>query len=152
MLTKKSFRNGSRYNKTALSRGYMGTKIEINDTLVLTNDQGFPAETFKLSDHLKNPILIETLKDTIFHFQKDEARFFHMDPTRVFLVQSIDGKWLHWGHILIQSQTIEKVFDANGQWHQEWMTSGTYKVVKVHPPEYQSLVTVNESPANRSFF
>jgi hypothetical protein len=130
----------------------MGTKIEFNDTLVLTTEQGFPADVFDLNAHLKNPILVEAHKDKIFSFRKDEARFFHIEPVRVFLVQNVDGKWLHWGHVLIQSQTIEKVFDADGQWRQEWMTAGTFKVIKIHLPDYQRLVTVNESPANRSFF
>jgi hypothetical protein len=130
----------------------MGTKIEFNDTLVLTLDQGFPAEIFNFSEHIKKPILAETHKDRKFRFQKDEARLFHLDPVRVFLVQNIDGKWLHWGHVLIQSQTIEKVFDAQGNWHDEWITSGTFKVTKIHTPDYQRLVTVNESPANKSLF
>jgi hypothetical protein len=130
----------------------MGTKIEFNDTLVLTAEQGFPADIFKLTEHSKNPVTLEALGDRIFSFQKDEARFFHLDPVRVFLVQNIDGKWLHWGQVLIQSQMIEKAFDASGQWQHEWMTSGTYKVVKIHHPDYQKLVTINESPANKSFF
>ncbi|MDR3613417.1 MAG: hypothetical protein P4L53_07615 [Candidatus Obscuribacterales bacterium] len=130
----------------------MGTKIEFNDTLVLTAEQGFPADILNLNEHLKNPILAETLKDKVFSFHKDEARFFHIDPVRVFLVQNIDGKWLHWGHVLIQSQTIEKVIAADGRWCQEWLTSGTFKVVKIHDSDYQRQVTVNESPVNKSFF
>jgi len=130
----------------------MGTKIEFNDTLVLTQAQGFPAAIFDLNTHLKTPVLAESLKDKIFHFQKDEARFFHLDPVRIFLVQNIDGKWLHWGQVLIQSQSIEKMFDDHAHWLQEWTPSGTFKVVKIHHPDYQKLVTVNESPANKSFF
>lgn len=130
----------------------MGTKIEFNDTLVITTEQGFPSDVFDLEKYVKNPVTIDSLQDKLFHFQKDEARFFHLDPCRVFLVQNIAGKWLHWGQIVIQSQTVEKVFDAQGQWQNEWKTSGTFKIVKVHAPDYQKLVTVNESPAGKSFF
>ena len=130
----------------------MGSKLEFNDTLVLTRQQGFPTEDLRLELHLQNPILAESLKNKTFHFTKDEARIFHIDPTRVFLVENIEGKWLHWGHVLIQSQKVEKVLDGDGNWQNEWTTSGTYKIAKIYHPDYQRLVTNSESPAGKSFF
>ena len=34
----------------------MGSSIEINDTLQVTTEQGFPADVFDLAKHLKTPI------------------------------------------------------------------------------------------------
>ena len=130
----------------------MGTKIEINDTLALTTAQGFPSHLLSV-DHISTKTVgIEDVVNHVFEFQKDEARIFHLDPVRVFLVQNIGGKWLHWGQVLIQSQTISKVLEADGSWKGEWLTSGTYKIVKLHESEYQRLVTFHESPAGKSYF
>ena len=53
----------------------MGSYVELNDTLQITKEQGFPEE-LDWKQHLKNPY-----------------------PVRNFLVENIDGKWLYWGQI-----------------------------------------------------
>ncbi|MFX7090580.1 hypothetical protein ABTH94_20785, partial [Acinetobacter baumannii] len=87
----------------------MGTKIELNDTLQLTIAQGFPADIFDLAKHRQNPVSLADVADKVFEFHsKADQRIFHLEPVRVFLVQNIDGKWLFWGKVYIQSQTISK--------------------------------------------
>lgn len=95
----------------------MGSIIEINDTLQITGDQGFPSTLLSLEKHLKEPITLSEVKGKVFSFaKKDRARIYQSDPVRVYLVQNIDGKWLFWGKIYIQSQTISKKLDAQGNW------------------------------------
>jgi len=115
----------------------MGSFIELNDTLQITTEQGFPAEIFDLEKHRKNPITLEEVKDKVFEFHdKPKARVYHVPPCRCFLVHNLDGKWLYWGKILILEQTI------NGETK---TTSGKYKVIQVYDPEYQEQITRNES-------
>jgi hypothetical protein len=66
----------------------------------------------------------KNVENTLFEFHgKKSARIFHLDPVRVFLVQNIDDKWLFWGKVYMQSQTISKVLDQTGQWlNNEWQT------------------------------
>jgi len=85
----------------------MGSYIELNDTLQLTTEQGFPIE-LTLEKHLQHPFTANDFDGKIFSFQnKPNARLFHLAPTRVFLVHNIDGKWLYWGHAHIIEQTID---------------------------------------------
>jgi hypothetical protein len=131
----------------------MGSNIELNDTLQLSEEQGFPSEILNLEKHQKAPITLDEVKDRIFSFHsKDSARVFHLDPVRVFLVQNIGGKWLFWGHAMIQSQEITKVNPGPAWKTGDWQTSGTYKIVALHDPEYQKLVTLRECPPGKSFF
>jgi hypothetical protein len=132
----------------------MGTFIEINDTLQLTTEQGFPVHLLELQKHLANPVKTEDVQHLLFEFRdKAGARFFHYDPCRVYLVHNINGKWLFWGHIFIQSQSIYKKQDANGVWKEgDWLTSGTYKITEIYPPDYQRHFTQHEAPADRNFF
>ena len=110
----------------------MGSMIEINDTLQLTTAQGFPADLLDLALHRTHPIAIDKVSDRIFSFQnKPSARIFQLDPVRVYYVHNIDGKWLFWGHVFIQSLSITK--DPKGN----WITGGTYKIVELYPPERQ---------------
>ena len=94
----------------------MGTMIELADTLQLTTDPGFP----KLLDrdkHVKKPITLDVVAGRIFKFKdKPNASIFQLDPVRVFFVHNIDGKWLFWGHVQIQSLTIEKNLAPDGSW------------------------------------
>ncbi|MFX5574693.1 hypothetical protein ABTD77_19835, partial [Acinetobacter baumannii] len=71
---------------------------------------------------------------------------------RVFLVHSCDGKWLHWGHALIQKQEIRKRNPGPDWQAGAWETSGTFIIDQIYTPEYQKLVSVNESPKGKSFF
>lgn len=132
----------------------MGSFVELNDTLQLTKEQGFPAHIFDFERHQKHPITTEEVAGRTFSFtNKPAARIFQLDPVRVYYVHNIDGKWLFWGRVLIQSQHIEKKLDDKGCWDgQSWMTSGTYKILNVYDPEYQKTFTLNEAPPDRNYF
>jgi hypothetical protein len=132
----------------------MGSNVEINDTLQLTTAQGFPIDIFDYDKHRLTPVTLADVTGKVFSFKnKSGARLFHLDPVRVFLVHAIDGKWLFWGRVLMQSQTIEKAFDDDGNWDgKSWMTSGSYTVMDVYDPAYQKAFTCNEAPEGRSFF
>lgn len=127
----------------------MGSGIEVNDTLQLTVEQGFPKDVLDLQKHISDPIKLESISDQVFHFsRKDGARVFHLDPVRVFLVENIDGKWLFWGKACIQSQTIEKDPDDSNK----WVTSGSYKIVDLYEPEYQKAFTIREAVKGKSYY
>ena len=75
----------------------MGSFIEINDTLQLTKEQGFP-EVLDYEKHKIKPFTASDFKDKIFEFKdKPKIRIYKLPPVRNFLVQNIDGKWLYWG-------------------------------------------------------
>lgn len=132
----------------------MGSLVEINDTLQLTTQQGFPADILDLAKHQINPVNLDDVKDKIFSFKdKPSARIFQLDPVRVYYVHNIDGKWLFWGRIFIQTETIYKKVDVNCNWIEgEWLTSGTYKIIDIYDPEYQRKFTLHEAPVDRNFF
>ena len=114
--------------------------IELNDTLQITSEQGFPTELSLGAD-----INLEDIKDKIFSFKdKPGARIFHPGKTRCFLVHNIDGKWLYWGKVLILEQTI-----TSGT---EIKTSGKFKIIQIYDKEYQKQITINESPEGMSYF
>ena len=46
----------------------MGSLIELNDTLQITTEQGFPAE-LDLEKHKANPITLQDVKDKVFEFK-----------------------------------------------------------------------------------
>lgn len=125
----------------------MGSFIELNDTLQITNEQGFPVDIFDIKKHQKNPIKLSKVCKKIFSFKnKPKARLYHVSPNRCFLVQSIGGKWLYWGKIVIIEQTIE------GEKKEEQMTSGKYRIIDIYEPEYQVQITKHESPEGLSYF
>jgi len=132
----------------------MGSAIELNDTLQITTEQGFPADVLELSRHQATPIPLNDVADRVFRFSgKAGSRFFQSDPVRVYLVHNIDGKWLFWGRIYIQSQTIEKALGPGGSWREgDWVTSGTYKIVDLYEPPYQISFTRREAPPGKSYF
>ena len=132
----------------------MGSFVEINDTLQLTDEQGFPVDIFDLEKHRENPITLKDVEGMVFEFKdKPSARIFQIDPVRVYYVHNVDGKWLFWGRVLIQSQHIEKVFNDDGTWTEgNWKTSGTYTILSVYDPEYQHTFTLNEAPDDRNYF
>ncbi|MBE5820315.1 MAG: hypothetical protein E7310_05850 [Clostridiales bacterium] len=104
----------------------MGSYIEMNDTLQITKEQGFPKE-LDWKQHKKTPYNVEQFKDIIFEFKnKPNVRNYHMPPVRNFLVENINGKWLYWGlvHILeVKHDYINKT------------TSGKFKIVYINTPE-----------------
>ena len=124
----------------------MGSFVEINDTLQITKEQGFPAEVLDLEKHKKKSIKLSDLKTKVFEFHdKENPRLYHVPPTRLFLVHNIDGKWLYWGHVLMLSQTITC---KNGK----CLTSGKYEIIKLYDPAHQLSMTKNESPEGKSYF
>jgi len=130
----------------------MGSNIEVNDTLNLTKEQGFPADVLNRELHAKTPITADALKGRIFKFLKEDARLFHLDPVRVFLVENIDGKWLLWGHAMIQSQEVRKINPGPNWTPGQWETSGTFVIDKIYEPEFQKLATKNQSPPGKSYY
>jgi len=125
----------------------MGSFIEINDTLRITTEQGFPVDILDFKNHQENPMMTEKIKDKVFEFcDKPKARIYHPAPTRVFLVQDIDGKWLYWGKVIIIEQKI------SGELFEEQKTSGKYKIIEIYDPVYQKEITKRESPAGKSYF
>jgi hypothetical protein len=124
----------------------MGSFVELNDTLQITMEQGFPADILDLKKHQEKPITLDEVKDKVFEFHdKPNARIYHLAPTRVFLVHNIEGKWLYWGTIVLLEQTIT----WNGNEHK---TSGKYKIIKIYDPEYQKQVTKNDTYPEQNYF
>lgn len=108
--------------------GTMGSLIEINDTLKLRIDQGMP----------ERPVVAKQYK-----FRLPEKRLFHSPPTRVFLVQEIDGKWKYIGHAIIIKQIINSKDNT---------TSGVFEITKIYDEKYAKLATINEAPQGKSYY
>ncbi|MBI5466293.1 MAG: hypothetical protein HY974_03320 [Candidatus Kerfeldbacteria bacterium] len=121
----------------------MGSQIELNDTLQLTTEQGFPVE-LKLEQHLKKPFQANDFDGRVFAFHdKPGARLYHYPPVRVFLVHNINGKWLYWGHAQITEQTIHA--DTN-------TTSGKFVITKIYTPKHQRSMSTNEVDSGKGYF
>ncbi len=104
----------------------MGSFIEINDTLRISKEQGFPTE-LDLETHLRVPYSIDIVKNMIFRFHaKPDIRLYKVPPVRNFLVEDRDGKWVYWGLCFIQS--IEHDYIKKE-------TAGTFKIVRLNTPE-----------------
>ena len=108
----------------------MGSYVEINDTLQITKEQGFPKE-LDWKQHIVKPYNAEQFKDKVFEFKnKPNIRNYHMPPVRNFLVENINGKWIYWGlvHILeVNHDYINKT------------TSGKFKITYINSPEEMKL-------------
>jgi hypothetical protein len=104
----------------------MGSLIEINDTLQISIEQGFPKE-LNYEQHTFMPFMAKDFTDRIFEFKnKPKVRIYKLPPVRNFLVQNINGKWLYWGliHIIeIKHDNIEQT------------TSGKFKIIYIYSPE-----------------
>lgn len=104
----------------------MGSLIEINDTLRITKEQGFPAE-LNIETHLQNPYLLEVVKDKIFRFtNKPKIRVYKVPPVRNFLVEDVDGKWVYWGLCYILEITHD---------YEKEETSGKFKIIRLNTSE-----------------
>jgi hypothetical protein len=124
----------------------MGSHIELNDTLQITTEQGFPADILNLERHKKKPIALNDVKGKVFDFNnKPGARIYHPSPCRCFLVHNINGKWLYWGKIVLMEQTIK------GESEKTQTTSGKYKIIEIYDPDYQKQITRHESPEGLSY-
>ncbi len=125
----------------------MGSLVELNDTLQITTEQGFPATELNLQSHRKKPLAARDFAKKIFEFYgKEGARIYHPAPNRCFLVHNINGKWLFWGTIVIVEQTIR------GEDKEKQTTSGKYKIIEIYNPEFQEQMTRHDSPKGRSYF
>jgi hypothetical protein len=121
----------------------MGSFIEINDTLQITTEQGFPKE-LDLERHEKKPFTLEDFQGKIFEFKnKPNLRIYHSAPLRCFLVHNINGKWLYWGHCNIIEQTLHAKSKT---------TSGKFIITKIYPLEYQKLKCKFETDSNNQYF
>lgn len=104
----------------------MGSIIELNDTLQITKEQGFPQE-LEIDTHLKSPYTADLFTNTIFSFSnKSEIRVYKAPPVRNFLVENKNGKWIYWGLVHI----IEITHDYINR-----TTSGKYKIIYINTPE-----------------
>jgi len=104
----------------------MGSFIEINDTLQITKEQGWPDE-LNLEKHLKAPYNTEDFKNKIFEFKdKPKIRIYKLPPVRNFLVENRDGRWVCWGLCLITELHHDNLKE---------MTSGKFKIIKIYTPE-----------------
>lgn len=104
----------------------MGGFIEINDTLQITKEQGFPPE-LNLEQHLQKSYRAEDFKDRVFEFKnKSDIRVYKPVPVRNFLVENRDGKWIYWGlcHIL---EVIQDYVHKT--------TSGKFKIIYLYTPD-----------------
>lgn len=125
----------------------MGSYQELNDTLQITTEQGFPVHEINLERHRQEPLTADDFAGRIFEFRnKQGARRYHTPPTRNFLVQNIGGKWLYWGKILVVSQTVE------GETKETLTTSGKFRIIEIYDPLYQEQITRHESPEGLSYF
>ena len=104
----------------------MGSFIEINDTLQITKEQGFPKE-LDYERHKIKPFTADDFKERIFEFKdKAKIRIYHLPPVRVFLVQNINGKWLYWGLAHILKTRHDNIKQT---------TSGKFKIIYIYTPE-----------------
>lgn len=108
----------------------MGSYVEINDTLQITKEQGFPKK-LDWKQHIVKPYDAEQFKDKVFEFKnKPNIRNYHMPPVRNFLVENVNGKWIYWGlvHVLeVNHDYINKT------------TSGKFKITYINSPEEMKL-------------
>ncbi len=104
----------------------MGSLIEINDTLQISKEQGFPGE-LDYEQHKLKPFHASDFEGRVFSFKgKPGIRVYQLPPVRNFLVQNIDGKWLYWGLIHV----LETVHDNVRQ-----TTSGKFRIIHIYSPE-----------------
>jgi len=108
----------------------MGSHIEINDTLQITTEQGFPVE-LDYDQHKTTPLKAEDFAGQVFEFRdKPGVRAYQQPPVRVFLVHRIKGKWLYWGLIHVIEVTHDSVKKT---------TSGKFKIIHIYTPEQMKM-------------
>lgn len=104
----------------------MGSFVELNDTLQITKEQGFPQE-LDLEKHKRTSFTADQFKDTIFEFHnKPGVRIYHLPPVRNFFAENRDGKWIYWGLIHILETTCDYV---------KKITSGKFKILYIYTYE-----------------
>jgi hypothetical protein len=95
----------------------------INDTLQITDAQGFPKD-LKLN--------------TEYSFEKEKRRLYRLPPARVFLAHNKDGIWDYRGEAIITELTILPL---------ESKTTGKFKIVKIYSDEHRKIMNENMQPA-----
>ena len=105
----------------------MGSSIEINDTLKLKRDEGFPPDIREGGEY---------------GFKVAGRRLYHLKPVRVFLVEDIDGKWNFIGQALVLEQTIDAEREE---------TRGRFVLSKLYPKDLAALMNRNEAPAGKGY-
>jgi len=104
----------------------MGSVIEINDTLQLTTEQGFPGE-LDYEKHQVSPLKAEDFADRVFEFKnKPQIRVYQLPPVRNFLAHNVNGQWRYWGLIHIIEITHDNLNKT---------TSGKFKIIQIYTPE-----------------
>jgi hypothetical protein len=103
----------------------MGSFIELNDTLQLTREQGFPSE-LDFEMHTRKPFSADQFAGRLFDFIKPDLRIYHAPPVRTFLVENIEGKWLYWGLCEIVEQKNDNL---------KRTTSGKFRITYLYTPE-----------------
>lgn len=122
----------------------MGSKLELNNILQLTTEQGFPAE-LDLARHCRIPFTAADFEGQVLEFRdKPGERFYQSPPLACSLAHNIGGKWLFWGKVAVVEQTIHSSAQPS--------TSGRYRIVEIFPPGYQREYTRHEAPAGASYF
>lgn len=122
----------------------MGSFIELNDTLQITTEQGFPTE-LDYEQHKIKPFQAKDFEWRFFEFHnKSKVRIYQLPPVRNFLVQNINGKWLYWGLIHIIEVKHDNV-------HQT--TSGKFKIIYLYTPEEMKNVhAIIDQNKNTNYF
>ena len=122
----------------------MGSVVEINDTLQITKDQGFPKK-LDISQHLKKPYKLTDFQNEVFEFRnKPKIRIYHLPPVRVFLVENVGGKWIYWGLV----QIIEVRHDCLNQ-----TTSGKFRIIYINTPaEMKQVYNLTDRRPEMSYF
>lgn len=101
----------------------MGAILIMNDTLQITDAQGFP-EKLEL--------------DKEYHFEKNKVRFFRLPPVRVFLAHNKGDVWDYRGEALITELNMFPL---------ESKTTGKFKIVKIYSDEHRKVMNENMQPA-----
>lgn len=105
----------------------MGSPIELNDTLKLPRGRGFP-ENVEVGG--------------VYDFTIGGRRIYNLSPSRVFLVEEVDGKWNYIGHALVLHQRIDAASET---------TAGRFEVTRIYPRDYAKLVNGFEAPPGRGY-
>lgn len=104
----------------------MGSVIEMNDTLELTREQGFPSE-LTWEEHQRRPLTAKDFKGQMFKFKnKPGHRVFQHPPVRNFLAENRDGKWLYWGLVHVWNTVHDPLANTS---------SGRFTIIYLYTPE-----------------
>lgn len=119
------------------------TTVETSNTLQLKRSQGFPG-ALHLDQHIRNQYIPgqHPLSSEEYHFKREGLILYPRAPDTVLLVEERrGGKLLYWGDAVITAQTL---FDAGDM-------MGKFRLVTIHDPFYQLLVTLHKFPIGDAF-